>query len=349
LGEYLHIVPPQHSLDEHWYCGTADAVYQNIFALEQDQPKHIVILSGDHIYKMNYQKMIQFHDQSDADLTIAALRVTQQEAGRFGIMQVDKNHRLVGFEEKPTEPQCISGSDDMCLASMGIYVFKADFLFNQLCLDASRGDSSHDFGKDIIPSIINSHRVFAFPFRDENRKEQAYWRDVGNIDAFYEANMDLVTIEPQLNLYDSQWPILTHRRILPPPKFVFSGDTAHCRVGQAHDSMVGLGSIISGGTVKHSVVGRNVRVDGFAQVDSSILFDDVHVGERCTIRRAILDTGVTVPPGASIGVDLAADRLRGCKVTDSGITVVTRGCLLEEQHSAPVISTQLKLEQESAV
>ena len=226
LDEFIDILPPQQRIDEHWYQGTADAVYQNIYAIEKERPSYIVILAGDHIYKMNYRSMVEYHKQSQADLTVGALRVDRKSARQFGVMQVDGHDQIVGFAEKPNNPKTIPRDDDHCLASMGIYVFTARFLFEQLCRDATDVDSSHDFGKNIIPSIIHTHRVFAFPFRDENRKTDAYWRDVGTLDAYYEANMDLITIDPDLNMYDSRWPIRTHQPILPPPKFVF-GSTGH--------------------------------------------------------------------------------------------------------------------------
>lgn len=332
LGEFLDVVPPQHRIDEHWYAGTADAVYQNIFALEQERPEHIVVLAGDHIYKMNYRHMIDYHRDTAADLTIGALQVTRDAARQFGVLQVDGDQCVVGFSEKPNEPQPISGSDDTCLISMGIYVFGARFLYEQLCRDALTQGSSHDFGRDVIPSLIDGYQVRVFPFRDENRKQQAYWRDVGSIDAYYEANMDLVAVDPLLNLYDQDWPIRTHRPNLPPAKFVFSGASDQTGCGRALDSMVGLGSVISGGFVERSVVGNNVRVDGHAHVESSILFDGVHVGREATIRRAILDDGVEIPPGMQIGCDVHTDREKGLTVTDSGIVVVRHGML---EHRAP--------------
>ncbi len=221
LDEFIDIVPPQQRIDEHWYQGTADAVYQNIYALEKERPSYVVILAGDHIYKMNYRTMVEYHKRVNADLTVGALRVDRQAARQFGVMQVDQKDRIIGFEEKPDDPKTIPGDDRHCLASMGIYVFTARFLFEQLCRDATDPDSAHDFGRNIIPSIIDSHRVYAFPFRDENRKGDAYWRDVGTLDAYFDANMDLVSIDPLLNMYDARWPIRTYQPILPPPKFVF--------------------------------------------------------------------------------------------------------------------------------
>ena len=207
LGEFVDVVPPQQRIDDNWYRGTADAVYQNIYALEREEPKDIVILAGDHIYKMNYKPMVQFHRQMDADITVGALRVSRDEAKQFGVMQIDADQKIIGFQEKPDDPIATPEDPEICLASMGIYVFNARFLFEQLCNDATHQESSHDFGKNIIPSAIDDYRVYAFPFLDENRKQDAYWRDVGTLDAYYEANMDLIHVDPQLNLYDQHWPV----------------------------------------------------------------------------------------------------------------------------------------------
>lgn len=322
LDEFVDILPPQQRIDEHWYQGTADAVYQNIFVMEKERPQFILILAGDHIYKMNYGAMVDFHRQLGADLTIGALRVDRQSAQQFGVIQVDEQQRIIGFEEKPSQPLAIPGDSEHCLASMGIYVFTARFLFEHLCRDATEPGSSHDFGKDIIPSIIDSHRVFAFPFRDENRKRDAYWRDVGTLDAYFEANMDLIRIDPQLNLYDVQWPIRTLQPNLPPPKFVFGsyGETDRC--GQALDSIVCQGTIISGGKVQRSVISPDVRVNSYAHVEDSILFEGVDVGRHAKIRRAIVDKNVHIPSGMEIGYDTELDRRRGFTISPEGVVVI---------------------------
>jgi len=329
LGAFLDVVPPQQRIDEHWYQGTADAVYQNIYALEKERPQYVVILAGDHIYKMDYEKMVAYHKQMNADLTIGALPVTVDEAKSFGVMQVDASQRIVGFEEKPADPQPIPG-EDRCLASMGIYVFTARFLFEQLCRDATLPGSSHDFGKDIIPSIIEDQRVYAFPFRDENRKSIAYWRDVGTLDAYFEANMDLIDIDPLLNLYDDAWPLRTHQPILPPPKFVFGsrGDTE--RRGMALDSIVSAGCIISGGRVERSILSSQVRVNSYAQVADSIIFEGVNIGRRAKVRRAIIDKGVHIPENVEIGYDLEADQARGFVVSPGGVVVIAKGDAVEQ-------------------
>ncbi len=324
LDEFIDIVPPQQRIDEHWYQGTADAVYQNIYAIEKERPAYIVILAGDHIYKMNYRTMVRFHEEKGADLTVGALRVDREAARQFGVMQVDENDRIIGFEEKPAEPKTMPTDDSHCLASMGIYVFTARFLFEQLCCDATDPDSSHDFGRDIIPSIIKSHRVFAFPFRDENRKQDAYWRDVGTLDAYYEANMDLVSIDPQLNMYDGHWPIRTYQPIFPPPKFVFGSGGEGQRQGCALDSIVCQGSIVSGGRVERSILGPMVRVNSFAHVQDSILFQGVDIGRHAKVRRAIIDKGVHIPPRMEIGYDLQLDRARGFTVSAGGIVVIAK-------------------------
>ncbi len=333
LGEFIDVVPPQQRIDDNWYQGTADAVYQNIYAIEREQPEHVVILAGDHIYKMNYKTMVDFHRATDADITIGALRVGRDEARQFGVMQVDADGRLNGFQEKPDQPTATPEDPDVCLASMGIYVFKARFLYERLCDDATRPDSRHDFGKDIIPDAIKDSRVFAFPFLDENRKDplqsdsaaDAYWRDVGTIDAYYEASMDLTGVDPQLNLYDQAWPMRSHQPMLPPPKFVFGSEGHSTRVGEALDSIVCQGAIVSGGRVARSIIGAGCRINSYANVEDSILFDDVNVGRHCKLRRVIIDKGVDVPAGTQIGYDVDSDRARGFTITESGIVVIARG------------------------
>ncbi|MEM6364696.1 MAG: sugar phosphate nucleotidyltransferase, partial [Planctomycetota bacterium] len=285
----------------------------------------VVILAGDHLYKMDYGAMVDFHHQTDADVTVGALPVSRDEARAFGVMQVDADHRLVDFQEKPSHPVGMPDNPDQCLASMGIYVFKARFLFERLCDDATRDDSDHDFGKNIIPGAIENARVFGFPFTDENRKREAYWRDVGTLDAYYDANMDLIHVDPQLNLYDQHWPIRSHQQQLPPPKFVFGSEDRSTRRGEAHDSIVCQGAILSGGSVRRSIIGAGCRINSYAQVQDSILFDHVSVGRHSRLRRVIVDKGVDIPPETEIGYDHAADAARGLTVTDSGLVVIARG------------------------
>ena len=324
LGEFIDVVPPQQRIDENWYLGTADAVYQNIYTIEKERPEYVVILAGDHIYKMDYQKLVESHIKNKADLTVASLRVKKAEAVAFGVMEVDTQNRVIGFEEKLPNPKTIPGDPENCLASMGIYVFTANVMFDQLCRDATLDDSKHDFGHSIIPAIINSHRVFAYPFLDENKKNDAYWRDVGTIDAYFEANMDLVQIDPLLNLYDASWPLRTYQGMYPPPKFVFAGEGQDARRGQALDSVVCMGSIVSGGTVARSIVGPNCRVNSYALVEDSILFEGVNVGRHAKVRRAIIDKGVHIPQGIEIGYNLEQDRERGFTISENGIVVIAK-------------------------
>ena len=338
LGEFIDVVPPQQRIDEHWYQGTADAVYQNIYALEKERPRYVVILAGDHIYKMNYRPMVEYHKQKNAELTVGALRVEPEKARQFGVMQVDRDGRINGFQEKPDNPKTIPGDSEHCLASMGIYVFTARFLFEQLCQDATDPNSSRDFGRNIVPSIIHTHRVYAFPFRDENRKEDAYWRDVGTLDAYFEANMDLVAIDPLLNMYDSRWPIRTYQPILPPPKFVF-GSLGHAdRQGCALDSIVCQGCVVSGGRVERSILGPAVRVNSYAKVEDSILFQGVDIGRRAKVRRAIIDKRVSIPPGAEIGYDLEEDLARGFVVSENGIVVIAKSDGVEQLSESPRVA-----------
>jgi glucose-1-phosphate adenylyltransferase len=324
LDEFIDIVPPQQRIDEHWYQGTADAVYQNIYALEKERPSYVVILAGDHIYKMNYRTMVEYHKRTGADLTVGALRVTPREAREFGVMQVDEQDRIIGFAEKSENPRTIPGDPDHCLASMGIYVFTARFLFEQLCRDATDPNSAHDFGRNIIPSIISTHRVYAFPFRDENKKNDAYWRDVGTLDAYFEANMDLVAIDPLLNMYDDHWSIRTYQPILPPPKFVFGSLGTGDRQGCALDSIVCQGCVVSGGRVERSILGPQVRVNSYAKVQDSILFQDVDIGRHAKVRRAIIDKGVSIPAHVEIGYNLEQDRARGFTVSPGGVVVIAK-------------------------
>jgi glucose-1-phosphate adenylyltransferase len=327
LGEFIDVLPPQQRIDETWYQGTADAVYQNIYTLEKERPECVVILAGDHIYKMDYGKLVGFHQEQAADVTIGALRVKVHEAARqFGIIQVDKQNRVIGFEEKPAEPKHIPGDPEYCLASMGIYVFNAPFLFDELCRDATLPDSAHDFGRNVIPSMVDVRRVYAFPFLDENRKQDAYWRDVGTIDSYYEANLELTGVEPQLNLYDDHWPVRTYQPNLPPAKYVFKSSE---RCGAAYDSLVCSGAILSGGEVTRSIVGPQTRVNSYAQVEDSILFSHVDIGRRARIRRAIIDKGVRIPEGFRVGYDEEEDLARGFTVSDNGVVVIAKAESIE--------------------
>lgn len=317
-GEYIDIIPPQMRINNSWYLGTADAIFQNLYSIDQEDPKQVLILSGDHIYKMDYAKMLEFHQNQRADLTIATIEVPLDEGNRFGVMQVDTSGRIIGFEEKPDNPKPLPERADRTLASMGIYVFETDVLKSAVREDADT-DSSHDFGKDIIPRLLKTHRVFAYNFRDENKKEAKYWRDVGTIDAYWEANMDLVSVEPVFNLYDKDWPLRTQMPQLPPAKFVF-GDEGQ-RFGVAVDSVVSQGCIVSGGMVRKSVLSPEVRVNSFSSVDESILMNGVCVGRHARVRRAIIEKNVHIPEDAIIGYDLEKDA-KHYRVTPRGVVVV---------------------------
>ena len=330
LDEYIEVLPPQQRIDENWYKGTADAIYQNIYTIERANPRFVLILAGDHIYKMDYGQMIRSHIEREADLTIGCIPVPRKEGVHFGIMDVDKQDRVLGFLEKPPLPPEIPDMPGQTLASMGIYVFSARIMFELLCQDATRTDSDHDFGKNIIPQILDTHHVFAYRFRDQNRKDMPYWRDVGTLDAYYQTNMDLINVDPVLNLYDREWPIRTYQPQLPPPKFVFNdGPGENARRGEAHDSMVCQGCIISGGHVRNSILSPNVRVNSFAVVESSILFDGVNVGRHCRVRRAIIDKDVQIPAGTTVGHNLEHDRQRGFTISEQGVVVIAKSELPE--------------------
>ena len=327
VGEFIEVLPPMKRVSDQWYQGTADAVYQNIYSIGSEQPKHVLILSGDHIYKMNYGKMMKQHLDSAADVTLATIQVDPKESYQLGVVDVDKDGRVNGFEEKPKITALRSPwNPEKVAASMGVYLFNADVLIPVLLKDAESPQSSHDFGKDILPKMVDDYRVYAYDFVDENKKEALYWRDVGTLEAYYEANMDIVSVSPIFNLYDKEWPIRTHQRQYPPAKFVFAESG---RTGTALDSIVSNGCIVSGGVVKNSVLSADVRVNSYCDIDSCILFSHVSVGRSCRIRRAILDRDVHVPAGTTIGYDAEADRQRYF-VTESGITVVTRDYSLFE-------------------
>jgi glucose-1-phosphate adenylyltransferase len=327
-GDFIEVLPPQMRVSQHWYQGTADAVYQNIYSIGSEQSSFVFILSGDHIYKMNYQKMLAQHIESGADVTVATLEVDKMEAAkRFGVIETDANWRIVGFEEKPAQPKPSLVHADKVNASMGVYLFNTQLLLPALIADAEDPTSSHDFGKDILPQIIGKYRVFAFNFVDENKKDTSYWRDVGTVEAYHEANMDLCAVTPVFNLYDKSWPLHTWQQQYPPAKFVFADPE---RMGIAVDSVIGGGSIISGGRVDRSVLGYDVRVNSYSEVHDSIIFNHVNIGRRCRIRRAIIDRHVNLPEGTVIGYDLEADRARH-SVTENGIVVVVRPeSMLEE-------------------
>jgi len=295
-------------------------VFQNLDIIRNHNPDYVLVLAGDHIYKMDYGAMVAQHVESGADMTVGCIEVDLELAKDFGVMSVDDENRVCSFQEKPEKPEPVRGRDDVALASMGIYVFNRAFLFEQLIKDADTTGSSHDFGKDIIPAVIDKYRVIAYPFRDVRSGDQAYWRDVGTIDAFWAANLELIGVTPPLNLYDESWPIWTYQEQLPPAKFVFDLED---RRGMAVDSMVSGGCVISGSTVRHSLLFSNVRVNSYAYVQDSVILPDVHVGRGCEIRKAVLDKGCRVPEGMTVGVDPEADAEKGFFVSDGGVTLVT--------------------------
>jgi glucose-1-phosphate adenylyltransferase len=331
LGEFIEVLPPQMRVSQQWYQGTADAVYQNIYSIGSERSKYVFMLSGDHIYKMNYAKMLQQHIDSGADVSVATIQIPAAEASKqFGVIETDKNWRIMGFEEKPHKPKTSPHRPTHCNASMGVYIFNTQLLIPLLLADSEDPKSSHDFGKDILPRIISKHHVFAYNFVDENSQESLYWRDVGTIDAYYEANMDLVSVSPVFNLYDKQWPLRGWQHQYPPAKFVFADAD---RMGAAIDSIVAGGSILSGGRVQNCVVGYDVRVNSYCDVAESIIYNHVNVGRHSRIKRAIIDRHVSLPEHTEIGYDLEADRRR-FHVTPSGIVVVVRQESLIEEPEA---------------
>ncbi|MEW6101195.1 MAG: glucose-1-phosphate adenylyltransferase [Candidatus Omnitrophota bacterium] len=328
LAQFIEILPAQQRVGESWYMGTADAIFQNLYTLEIDKSDEVLILAGDHVYKMNYYAMIDFHRELDADLTVGVVEVDREKATHLGVVEVDNDGKIIGFQEKPSKPAAIPYQPDKAYASMGIYVFKHPVIEEELHEDAKKRHSSHDFGKDIIPQMLKKGlKIAIYNFIDENRKEAKYWRDIGTIDAYYEANLDLVQVDPVFNLYDKDWPIRTYQEQFPPAKTVFSGDEVTGRIGLMLDSIVSGGSIISGGRVQRSILSPNVRVNSYSQIYDSILMEGVNVGRYAKIKRAIIDKDVTIPQGMVIGYDPSEDKKR-FHVTESGIVVVAKGTVI---------------------
>ncbi|MDK9723491.1 MAG: glucose-1-phosphate adenylyltransferase [Sterolibacteriaceae bacterium MAG5] len=332
FDEFIELLPAQQQINEDWYQGTADAVYQNLDVIRRHKPRYVLVLSGDHIYKMDYGRMLAQHAQNQADLTIACLDVPRLDAREFGVIHVDENHRIVDFVEKPADPPCIPGKPERALASMGIYIFNAGFLFEQLCRDRDDPKSNHDFGKNVIPHAVKNYRVFAHDFGEScvgmGASNIPYWRDVGTLDAYWEANMELTKVTPELNLYDEDWPIWTHQEQLPPAKFVFDDED---RRGMAVDSMVSGGNIISGAVVRRSLLFSRVCVHSHASVEDSVLLPKVDVGEGAQLRRVIVDKHCRIPAGMKIGFDAEADRQR-FHVSPDGVTLVTPEMLGQQIH-----------------
>lgn len=320
VGEFVELLPAQQRVDKDWYKGTADALYQNLDIMRRHTPEYVLVLGGDHIYSMDYSKMLVEHANSGADVTIGCIEVPREDAKGFGVMSVDEDFRIIKFTEKPAEPDPMPGKADMALASMGIYIFSTEFLFQKLIEDRDNPDSSRDFGKDIIPSIIEDWNVRAYPFVDEENGEPLYWRDVGTIESFWKANLDLCSIEPELNLYDRDWPIWTYQAQMPPAKFTFDDEG---RRGEAIDSLVAGGCIISGARIKRSVISSGSRIHSFSLIKDSVLLPRVEVGRGCRIQNAVIDKGTFIPPGTIIGEDPVADAERFYVEESSGIVLVT--------------------------
>lgn len=331
LNQYVDLVPAQMRTGGEWYMGTADAVFQNINQILDADPNYLCIFGGDHIYKMDVSQMLDYHKKKDAALTISAIQVPVEEASEFGIMEIDENWRLVGFEEKPAKPKTIPGNPKICLASMGNYVFNKNVLVDALFKDACKEKTHHDFGKNIIPSLLEEkHKIYVYNFNENHfpgmsDSERGYWRDVGNVDAYWQANMDLLDYCPELNLYSKEWPLRTFNYNYPPAKFIWQeGD----RVGMATNSMVSEGCIISGGSLSRCILAPKVRINSYSQVTDSILMENVSIGRHSEIKKAIIDKNVIIPENMKIGFNREEDEKRGFYVSEGGITVVPKGAIL---------------------
>jgi glucose-1-phosphate adenylyltransferase len=332
LGEFFELLPPMQRTGANWYMGSADAVYQNIYSIGSEQPKYMIILSADHIYKMDYSRMLEYHKETKAECTLAVLPISPDEVSRYGVVEVGANGEIVGFLEKPATTTIRSPFNPNTVdASMGVYIFNTETLLKALIADAEDPDSKHDFGHNILPNMLGKKKMMAYAFVDENKKEALYWRDVGTLDAYYDANVDLCSVSPIFNLYDRNWPIRTRVRQYPPAKFVF-GEPG--RTGSAVNSVITAGVIISGATVSNSVLSQDVRVNSYSDVDSSVIFSHVNIGRHCRIRRAIIDRDVHIPEGTVIGYDPVEDKRRYF-VTPSGLTIVTRDASLFESPVDP--------------
>ena len=331
FGEFVEVSPAQQNTGEHWYLGTADAVYQNLDQINAHRPKHVLVLAGDHIYKMDYGPMIAYHVEKGADITVGVVEVPLDEARAFGVMTTTEWNRVTKFTEKPANPDAMPGRPEVALASMGIYVFNTRLLEKLLMNDADDATSAHDFGKNIIPAAIADLQVFAYPFQDVKTRAQNYWRDVGTIDAYYEANLELVHVNPELNIYDAEWPIWTYQVQQPPAKFVLDD---HERTGAAINSMVSGGCIISGALVRSSLLFSNVLIDERSRVERSVILPHVHIGKNCVIRNAIVDEGCDIPEGTQIGVDKIADA-KNFLVTEKGVVLVTADMLRALESGKP--------------
>jgi len=330
LGEFIELLPAQQRLETSWYAGTADAIYQNIDIIRTHAPEYVLILAGDHVYKMDYGAMLAAHVEAGADITVGCMEVPIEQAHAFGVMAINEESRIVEFAEKPEKPTPMPGNDQLALASMGIYVFRTEALIEELLKDAESTYSKHDFGGDIIPDVIRRLRVHAYPFREGPDGQRAYWRDVGTIDAFWETNLELIDISPELNLYDRDWPIWTYQDQVPPAKFVFDDED---RRGMSVDSMIAGGCIVSGSSVRHSLLFSNVHVHSYSKIEDAVIFPEVQIGRHCVIRKAVIDKGCIIPPETRIGVDPEEDASR-FHVSPGGVVLVTPEMLGQRIHYA---------------
>jgi glucose-1-phosphate adenylyltransferase len=325
LGEFIYTIPPQLRVGSTWYLGTADAIYQNVYTLEEERPAHTLILSGDHIYRMDYRDMLAEHLEREADVTIAVLEVPARDASRFGVLELGPNQEVTGFREKP---QDLDPEGPGVVANMGVYLFRTDVLVQSVCRDARRDDTHHDFGHDVLPGLVRAGaRVHAHVFRGAGSAAMPFWMDIGTLDAYFDASQDLISVSPQFNLYDRSWPIRSAAIQAPPAKFVFAGGEKG-RIGEAHDSLVSPGCIVSGGHVERAILGPGCRINSWSVVEDAILMDGVEVGRHAIVRRAIIDKGVRIPPGFQVGVDPDADRRR-FTVTERGLVAIPKGENLE--------------------
>jgi glucose-1-phosphate adenylyltransferase len=328
LGEFIDAIPAQQRIGESWYLGTADSIYQNLYLIHEEQPINVLILAGDHIYKMDYSQMIEFHRQNQADLTVAVIEITRNKSFHLGIIELDQDMHVKGFQEKPPSLKTDNSKSNLVYASMGIYVFSRQTLIEELKEDAQAKVSEHDFGKNIIPQMLKkSKKIFAYNFKDTLTNKPKYWKDIGDIDAYYQANMDLVKITPEFNLYDKDWPFRTYQRQFPPAKTVWAGEENRARVGRAINSLIANGCIISGGLVKHSILSPAVRINSFSEVYDSIIMEGVNIGRYAKIRRAIIDKNVQISQGVEIGYNLSQDSKR-FTVSESGVVVVPKGTIV---------------------
>ncbi|MFP3867436.1 MAG: glucose-1-phosphate adenylyltransferase [Desulfobacteraceae bacterium] len=329
MGEFIRSVPPQQVMVNRWYRGTADSIYQNINILQEERPRWTLILSGDHVYKMDYLDMLKFHLEKDAELTAGCVKIPRHEGSAFGIIHIDEDQRIIDFLEKPQDPPSIPGDPEHALGSMGVYIFNTEKLVQEVIRDSRQADSAHDFGKNIIPAMVGRDRVYAYSFRGKDKNTVRYWRDIGRIDAYFEANMDLVALDPLFNLYDQEWPIRTYQRQSPPAKTIYAGEPGNLRPAMVEDSLLSGGCIISGATVRRSILSPNVRIDHYAEVTESIIWDDVYIGPRARIHRAVIEEGVQVPAGFTIGTDHEADARR-FPISEGGVVVVPNNVILDE-------------------